>query len=226
MSQPIEYRWRGPVTDAEMVALVTAHGGRAAPGRWDQIRPHSLGWVTARQPDGALAGFVNVAWDGGDHAFLLDTKVATKNQRQGIATALVGHAARHAKAAGCEWLHVDFEQHLARFYLDACGFRPATTGLIQRFTQHRLAVEGAADVPLEEILEPADRYCVMCLAGVRAAGWSPCLWRRRGGRAAREGREAGGLLRAVLSEVDGVETRVSPPSRPGACQGCVLPRCA
>jgi hypothetical protein len=47
-------------------------------------RPHSLGWVTARQPDGALVGFVNVAWDGGDHAFLLDTKVATENQRQGI----------------------------------------------------------------------------------------------------------------------------------------------
>jgi GNAT superfamily N-acetyltransferase len=112
VSQPIEYRWRGPVTDAEMVALVIAHGGRAAAGWWDQIRPHSLGWVTARQPDGALAGFVNVAWDGGDHAFLLDTKVAAENQRQGIATALVDHAARHSKAAGCEWLHVDFEEHL------------------------------------------------------------------------------------------------------------------
>src|SRR5262249_13159123 len=59
-----------------MVALVTAHGGRAAPGWWDQIRPHSLGWVTARQPDGTLAGFGNVAWDGADHAFLLYTKVA------------------------------------------------------------------------------------------------------------------------------------------------------
>jgi ribosomal protein S18 acetylase RimI-like enzyme len=117
-----------------MVALVAAHGGRAAAGWWDQIRPHSLGWVTARQPDGALAGFVNVAWDGGDHAFLLDTKVATENQRQGIATALVGHAARHAKAAGCEWLHVDFEEHLARFYFDACGFRPTAAGLIHLAT--------------------------------------------------------------------------------------------
>lgn len=135
MSQPIEYCWRGPVTDAEMVALVTAHGGQAAPGWWDQIRPHSLGWVTARQPDGTLAGFVNVAWDGGDHAFLLDTKVATASQRQGIATALVGHAARHTKAAGCQWLHVDFEEHLARFYFDACGFRPTTAGLIH-LTSH------------------------------------------------------------------------------------------
>jgi ribosomal protein S18 acetylase RimI-like enzyme len=73
-----------------MVALVTAHGGQAVPGWWDQIRPHSLGWVTARLPSGGLAGFVNVAWDGADHAFLLDTKVAGEYQRQGIATALVG----------------------------------------------------------------------------------------------------------------------------------------
>jgi ribosomal protein S18 acetylase RimI-like enzyme len=131
VSQPIKYRWRGPVTDAELAALVAAHGGHAAAGWWDQIRPHSLGWVTARlQPHGSLVGFVNVAWDGGDHAFLLDTKVAAEDQRQGIATALVGDAARHAKAAGCEWLHVDFEDHLAAFYFDACGFRPTPAGLI------------------------------------------------------------------------------------------------
>ena len=114
-----------------MVTLVRAHGGQATAGWWDQIRPHSLGWVTARLPgDGDLVGFVNVAWDGGDHAFLLDTKVAAKHQRRGIATALVGHAARHASAAGCEWLHVDFEERLAAFYFDACGFRPTAAGLI------------------------------------------------------------------------------------------------
>jgi GNAT superfamily N-acetyltransferase len=130
VSQRIEYRWRGPVTDTEMVALVAAHGGRAAAGWWDQVRPYSLGWVTARLPGGSLVGFVNVAWDGGDHAFLLDTKVAGAHQRRGIATALVGQAVRHAKATGCEWLHVDFEQHLAAFYFDACGFRPTPAGLI------------------------------------------------------------------------------------------------
>lgn len=114
-----------------MVTLARAHGGRPAPGWWDQIRPYSLGWVTARRPgNGGLVGFVNVAWDGGDHAFLLDTKVASEHQRHGIATALVGQAARHAGAAGCEWLHVDFEEHLTAFYLDACGFRPTAAGLI------------------------------------------------------------------------------------------------
>jgi hypothetical protein len=86
-SQPIEYRWRGPVTDAEVVALVRAHGGQPAAGWWDQIRPCSLGWVTTRlQGGGGLVGFVNLAWDGGDHAFFLDTKVAGEHQRQGIAT--------------------------------------------------------------------------------------------------------------------------------------------
>ena len=114
-----------------MLTLVRAHGGRPEAGWWDQIRPYSLGWVTARlQGGGGLVGFVNVAWDGGDHAFLLDTKVAAEHQRQGIGTSLACHAAAHAKAAGCEWLHVDFEEHLAAFYFDACGFRPTTAGLI------------------------------------------------------------------------------------------------
>ena len=55
-----------PVSDAEMVTLVTAHRGHAVPEWCDQIRPCSLAWVTARPPGGNLAGFVNVAGDGGD----------------------------------------------------------------------------------------------------------------------------------------------------------------
>jgi ribosomal protein S18 acetylase RimI-like enzyme len=126
----VTYRWRGSLTDAELVDLVRAHGGRAVKGWWDQIRAHSLGWVTARAADGEVVGFVNVAWDGGDHAFLLDTKTHSAFQHEGIGTHLVEIAARHAKAAGCEWLHVDFEPDLEPFYLDACGFRPTPAGLI------------------------------------------------------------------------------------------------
>jgi GNAT superfamily N-acetyltransferase len=113
-----------------MVELVHAHGGHPVPGWWDQVRLYSLGWVTARLNGDLLVGFVNVAWDGSDHAFLIDTKVRSEHQRRGIATVLVRRAALHAKAAGCEWLHVDFEEHLAPFYLGACGFRSTPPVLI------------------------------------------------------------------------------------------------
>jgi ribosomal protein S18 acetylase RimI-like enzyme len=126
----VTYRWRGPLTDAEMVDLVEAHGGNSAAGWWDRMRPHSLGWVSARLPDGTLVGFVNVAWDGADHAFLLDTKTHGAHQHRGIGTRVVRLAAEHAKAAGCEWLHVDFDPGLETFYFDACGFRPTDAGLI------------------------------------------------------------------------------------------------
>jgi ribosomal protein S18 acetylase RimI-like enzyme len=124
------FAWRGDVTDAEMVELVLAHGGDAQAGWWDRIRPHSLGWVTARGRSGQLVGFVNVAWDGSDHAFLLDTKTRSDRQRRGIGTGLVRVAVEHVAATGCEWLHVDFEDRLAPFYFDSCGFRPTNAGLI------------------------------------------------------------------------------------------------
>ena len=123
-------RWRGPLRDDEMVDLVASYGGKPVPGWWDQIRPHSLGWVTARLVDGTFIGFVNVASDGGDHAFLIDTKTRSGYQRRGVGTRVVKFAARHAKAAGCEWLHVDFDDHLAAFYFGACGFEPTNAGLI------------------------------------------------------------------------------------------------
>jgi ribosomal protein S18 acetylase RimI-like enzyme len=113
-----------------MVELVKAHGGDAEVGWWDRIRRHSLGWVTARDADGRVVGFVNVVSDGGDHAFLLDTKTHRAYQRTGIGTRVVQLAALHAKAAGCEWLHVDFDADLAPFYFDSCGFSPTDAGLI------------------------------------------------------------------------------------------------
>jgi hypothetical protein len=64
----VQLAWRGEVVDAELVTLTESHGGNAEAGWWDRIRPYSLGWVTARMPEGPLVGFVNVAWDGGDHA--------------------------------------------------------------------------------------------------------------------------------------------------------------
>jgi hypothetical protein len=95
-----------------------------------QVERHSLGWVCARDGD-ELVGFVNVAWDGGVHAFVLDTMVAARSGRQGVGTELVARAVEGSRAAGCEWLHVDFDDHLRPFYFDACGFVPTNGGLIQ-----------------------------------------------------------------------------------------------
>jgi ribosomal protein S18 acetylase RimI-like enzyme len=130
MPDDIVYTWRDPITDHEMVDLVVSHGGRPSVGWWDRIRSHSLGWVGARDANGLLVGFVNVAWDGGDHAFLIDTKTRASQQRRGVGRRLVRQAVVHARAAGCEWLHVDFEPQLAPFYLKACGFRRTDAGLV------------------------------------------------------------------------------------------------
>ena len=130
MLSHVHFAWRGEVTDDELVTLTRSYGGTAQAGWWDQIRAYSLGWVTARSSDGELLGFVNVAWDGGDHAFLLDTKVRPEHQRQGIGTELVRIAAQHAKDAGCEWMEVDFDEGLESFYYDACGFVPTRAGLL------------------------------------------------------------------------------------------------
>jgi GNAT superfamily N-acetyltransferase len=80
---------------------------------------------------GILVGFVNVAWDGGVHAFLLDTLITTTLRRQGFGIRLVEEAVRQVKTTGCEWLHVDFEPHLKVFYLEACGFRSTDAGVIR-----------------------------------------------------------------------------------------------
>ena len=123
--------WRGPFDNAE-VNILHAEGFQHRlldDDWWGQVNRHSLGWVCARD-GGTLVGFVNVAWDGGVHAFLLDTLVSGDLWRRGIGTALVRIATRNARAAGCEWLHVDFEDHLREFYVDACGFTPAPAGVL------------------------------------------------------------------------------------------------
>src|SRR5579863_4517141 len=119
MSETLVYEWRGPLTDGEMVELVKSCGTSPTPGWWDRVRPRSLGSVSARTNDGLLVGFANVAWDGGDHAFLVDPRTRGSHQHRGIGREVVRRAVLHAKAAGCEWLHVDFEPDLAPFYFDS-----------------------------------------------------------------------------------------------------------
>ncbi|WP_329457190.1 GNAT family N-acetyltransferase [Streptomyces sp. NBC_01497] len=127
----VRYEWRGDFDNGSLDAL-HAEGFGHPPDNADwraQLEGHSLGWVCAWD-EGGLVGFVNVAWDGGVHAFVLDTVVARRLRTRGIGAALIDTAAREARAANCEWLHVDFEDHLGPFYFDACGFRPTSAGLI------------------------------------------------------------------------------------------------
>ena len=56
--------------------------------------------------------------------------VAAQARHSGIGTELVRIAIDEPRSAGCEWLHVDFEERLRHFYLDACGFSPTNAGLI------------------------------------------------------------------------------------------------
>jgi N-acetylglutamate synthase-like GNAT family acetyltransferase len=56
--------------------------------------------------------------------------VTARAGRRGVGTQLVALAVAEARAAGCEWLHADFEDHLRAFYFDACGFSPTNAGLI------------------------------------------------------------------------------------------------
>lgn len=130
MSGPV-ITWRGDFTNAEVNALHTeAFSDRHANDDWrDATSRYSLGWVTARR-DGDLVGFANVPWDGMYHAWLQDVMVAARARRRGVGTALVSAARDAAADAGCEWLHVDFEEDLRPFYLDACGFTPTEAGLM------------------------------------------------------------------------------------------------
>jgi GNAT superfamily N-acetyltransferase len=135
-TMPITYEWRGEFDSIEANELhAEAFDTRVfGVAEWDWralVADHSLGWVVARGDDGRLAGFVNVVWDGLVHAWIQDVMVAASAGRHGVGTALVAAATAGARAAGCEWLHVDFEDHLREFYFGACGFTPTNAGLIQ-----------------------------------------------------------------------------------------------
>jgi ribosomal protein S18 acetylase RimI-like enzyme len=80
--------------------------------------------------DGELVGYVNVAWDGGVHAFLLDPTVHPGHRHKGIGTALVRAMVQHLAGRGLEWLHVDYLDELDGFYR-ACGFRHTKAGVLR-----------------------------------------------------------------------------------------------
>src|SRR6202789_1109800 len=131
----VELKVRFPVDDAELSLLhhrafsPDRPDPETAPDGWAQrLERHSLTWVGAFS-SGRLVGFVHAVWDGGTHAFILDTAVHPDFQRLGIGRNLVRAVTDEAFRAGCDWVHVDYEPVFASFYENACGFRPTPAGL-------------------------------------------------------------------------------------------------
>jgi GNAT superfamily N-acetyltransferase len=122
-------RARAPLTDSQLNALFAAAWPHHADMAFEPIHERSLSWISAWRDD-RLVGYVNVATDGGVHAFLLNATVHPTEQRRGLGRRLVHAAARQAAAVGVTWLHVDYEPHLDDFYR-GCGFTPTTAGIMR-----------------------------------------------------------------------------------------------
>lgn len=125
----VTYRIDPPLEDSALNALFARAWPDHSPSSYQHVLARSLGYVTGSIGDRLIA-FVNVATDGGQHAFLLDPTVDPAFRRRGIGLALVRRAADLARERGCTWLHVDYEAALAPFYR-AAGFRDSLAGVMR-----------------------------------------------------------------------------------------------
>lgn len=128
-SPELELRRNAPIEPKKLQALFDAAWPNHGDPGWKRVLACSLGWVTAHRSED-LMGFVNIATDGGAHAFLLDVVVLPEARREGIGRQLVREAKALAREAGATWLHVDFERQYTAFYT-ACGFQPTAAGLLR-----------------------------------------------------------------------------------------------
>jgi len=127
MEAEIRYERRAVVDPQQLQALFIAALGAPKTG-YERVFRHSFTWVTASSRE-ELVGFVNVAWDGDAHFFLLDTTVHPAWQRKGIGRRLVGEAIAACMGHG-DWLHVDADEELMRRLYLPSGFEPTPAGLV------------------------------------------------------------------------------------------------
>ena len=126
--EDLQYPINSPVTSRQLNDLFALSWEGH---RWRDFEPvlgRGLGYICAWRAD-ELIGFVNLAWDGGIHAFVLDTTVHPNVRRRGVGRRLVKLAVELARERGVEWVHVDFDRHLGEFYYE-CGFRGTEAGLL------------------------------------------------------------------------------------------------
>jgi hypothetical protein len=90
--------------------------------------------VCDRTPFEYLAAVaISYEWRGGfsnDEVNVLHRSVRDPRVRRVRVELARSRICSQAREAGCEWLHVDFDDHLRDFYFDACGFKPTNAGLI------------------------------------------------------------------------------------------------
>jgi GNAT superfamily N-acetyltransferase len=126
---PIQYQLNPTLDNEALNALYAVSWPRHEHFDFVPVFSRAVAYLHAFD-EGRLVGSVYVAWDGAQHAFLLEPTVHPEYQRRGIGTELVRQAAAAALDAGCETLHVDYEASLTPFY-EACGFEPTAAGLIR-----------------------------------------------------------------------------------------------
>lgn len=127
--ESIDLRVSDPVSDAALNDLFASAWPAHKERSFQPTLSKSLLYVCAYASK-RLVGFVNVATDGGQHAFILDTSVHREARRAGIGKALVRKAIEEASRTGITWLHVDYEPELQSFY-EGCGFRPSCAGVMR-----------------------------------------------------------------------------------------------
>lgn len=125
----IEYRLNPPISSEAINELFATSWPKHRPRDFMPILSRSLAYVCAYEGE-RFVGFVNLAWDGGIHAFLLDITVHPDVRHHGIGQQLVREAIKAAQARQIEWLHVDYELQLEAFY-QSCSFAFTNAGVMQ-----------------------------------------------------------------------------------------------
>lgn len=124
----IEYKISPDIGDPALNRLFSASWPNHRDTEFRSTHRCSMAYVCAYQGQ-QLVGYVNAAWDGKTHVFVLDTTVHPDARRQGIGRELVLRVLEQARLRGASWVHVDYEPQLREFY-GRCGFRTSEAGVI------------------------------------------------------------------------------------------------
>ncbi len=125
----VRYAVSPAVSEATLAALFQASWEVPVPRDFSGVLARSIAYICAYRGD-TLVGFVDAAWDGGIHAFVLDVTVTPEERHRGIGLELVWLLVLACRERGIIWIHVDYEPQLAPFY-ERAGFRRTAAGIMR-----------------------------------------------------------------------------------------------